>query len=430
MKTDSPYPTAQFKRGDLAEELYVLTRPEIRAAELLDKDTVFPTADGHVLGHPGNVAVTAYGGERYPIPSEVFFGTYEVIGQVGNHIVARRLVHTRRAWPVTSPDGEFEYADKRGVVTVARGGWLYQSEDDDFGVINPEVHSKGHFVVGKVSNVDRRDWPKWFATASTALLFLPPVLAFLALAAVAVKSIPCLRIYSHSLLGAETVLLILGVAFVVWMRTQVWGLKAAVRAGKTVAEEFQLAAELLGEKASSKFPQMTLWRAAQDHVKHANEHRTSLSNPQALSDLAARIGEVLDRLDIEHQRAHRLEKGAEFATGLVALAVVIMNVLLMTGHAHDLIELCAIWLPSIVGALHNYDAFARTQQRQAIRKEFIRQLRFGKDLLLSLISPQQEGSAALEERKVAAVRLLCKVVGNYCQEEVRFAISLDPRIPV
>ena len=64
-------------RGQVAPPMYVLTRPDIRTAEKVLKETVYHTNDGDVIGRPGDrdIAVTQ-GDETYPIPSRVFYGTY------------------------------------------------------------------------------------------------------------------------------------------------------------------------------------------------------------------------------------------------------------------------------------------------------------------------------------------------------------------
>ena len=150
-------PTAALVSGEVSEPIVVLSRSEIRNAEILETQQDFQTADGFVTGRPGDVVVTAYGGERYPIPRSVFFGTYEVIGQVGRRLVARRLIHTRRAWPVVSANAAFDYGKGRGTVAVMKGAWLYQTDDADFGVINPDVKHKGHTEAGTVASLSR-DW--------------------------------------------------------------------------------------------------------------------------------------------------------------------------------------------------------------------------------------------------------------------------------
>ncbi len=62
-------PTAALVSGEVSEPLVVLSRSEIRNAEILEAQQEFRTADGFVTGRPGDVVVMAYGGEPYPIPT-------------------------------------------------------------------------------------------------------------------------------------------------------------------------------------------------------------------------------------------------------------------------------------------------------------------------------------------------------------------------
>ena len=94
-------PTPRFTGSSVGRPMLILSLPEIRVTEELAAPERFTTRDGVVVGRPGDMAVTAYGGERYPIPREVFFCTYEVLGRVGPEFIAQRLVHVRRAWEVS-----------------------------------------------------------------------------------------------------------------------------------------------------------------------------------------------------------------------------------------------------------------------------------------------------------------------------------------
>ncbi|HLK39081.1 MAG TPA: hypothetical protein VKU41_20105, partial [Polyangiaceae bacterium] len=253
-------PTPAFE-GELGEPAIVLSLPEMRHAELLETEQQFDTVDGFVTGHPGEVAITGATGERWPVHASVFYGTYEVIGRIGRRLIARRLVHPRRAWPVISENATFNYGERRGTVVVERGSWLYQSDDNDFGTINASVMRKVHAEVGSEASVLRRDWRAGFDAVMTALAVLPVLLALIALMALWAGE-ECKNLAQLLLLG-ESVLLMIG-ALLVWrVRRERWGLRSAVRSSRELAAKFEVAARLLGHPGSQAFPSMNLWRGAQ-----------------------------------------------------------------------------------------------------------------------------------------------------------------------
>lgn len=181
----------------------------------------------------------------------------------------------RTAWLVISEDAEFNYGSDRGVVSVSRGGWLYKSDEDDFGVINPEKKHEGHVEAGPVAEVGQVGWRRRFERKAIFLTFLPPVLTFLALLSFGLSSQPDAKWIPGALTGLEMALLFAGVGSVLWMRRKGWSLKAAISAGIRIALEFQLAAEMLRKKGSSSFPHMTLWRAAQMDAHFSDESVSS-----------------------------------------------------------------------------------------------------------------------------------------------------------
>ena len=425
----SASPTSSLKRGDLDEPIYVLSLADVRDAEILTEQTVFDTADGQVIGRPGDIAVTAYGGERYPIQSEVFYGTYEVIGQVGHRLVAKRMIHVRQAWPITSPDAEFDYGDTRGKVAVARGGWLYQSDDADFGLINPIVNQKGHAVVGAIAKIQKEQRERRFNVASTTLVFLPPVLALLALLALVAtlhQQSPWLPI---ALLAFETMLLLGGAFSVWWMRRARWAMKAAVGTGLSMARAFQPVVKLLGQRTSTDFPQMALWRAGQVSDPAHRQYDDALTN-SLTAEIGAKLGKTLEEMRSEVKRNHRNEQTANIGALIAVVAVVTSNLWLIFVSHETSLELLAIWLPSLIGALHVSNYRKHGNQHLSLLLETIPQLRFVQQRLLSLSLPQAPHNDDQSVSRNAALRLLCRVIGRYCQEEVRFALAQEPRLPV
>jgi hypothetical protein len=424
-------PSDRLRRGELGAPLYVLSLPEVRVAEILTSDTSFQTADGDVIGRAGDIAITAYGGERYPIPGKVFYGAYEIIGQVGDRLVARRLIHVRTAWPIISEDAEYDYGPDRGLVSVSRDGWLYQSDDSDFGVINPEQKLRGHVEVGDVLEVSRVAWHRRFAVTASFLIALPPVLTALALLSLDLSYGTEARWVPTALALFETILLLAGVGIILLMRWNHWALKAAMSAGVEVAVQFQAAAELLGEDSSREFAQMALWRAAQNPCQPGN------SMPCHSADSAAKVAKVREQLgrtlvDIECKVAYgrAMEHWATVAELAAIVIVILTNIWLITVTHVVILKLFAIWLPSVIGAFHAISYHRRTSDRIPVLSEFLRQLAFVKSQLQMLYAPNCADSPEISRAREAALRLLCKVVGQYCQQELQLAMAQRPNMPV
>jgi len=420
-------PTENLRRGELGAPMYVLSLPEIRKAEILQSETVLETKDGPVTGRPGDIAMTAAdGGERYPILSNIFYGTYEVLGQVGNRLIARRLMHVRTAWEVLSPDAELSYGPDRGTVSVARGGWLYQSDDRDFGLINLTEKHKGHTEVGPIQKVEQTSWSRRFERLTWFLMFLPPLMTGIALLGL---SLPEGTWGRTGLTAIETGLLLIGAGAFAWARIEGWEMKAAVSAGAKAAAEFQPAAQLLGERKSEHFPQMALWRAAQARPASGNVLVYSPENARTLDELRGRLGSMVQEIKEEISSSRRIEElGTVLAAAAVA-AVIGSNIWLIFAP-HLPVELFALWLPSLIGAFHALGYHKRVAEQVPLLNEFARQLDFIKAQLQSTAQWDAAELPQLSGTREAALRLLCKVIGQYSQAELRLAIAQHPSLPV
>lgn len=438
--TPTRSPTKQLLRGEISGPILVISIRDVRSAELLSHDTELLTADGVVLGRPGDVVITMpQGGERYPILKSVFYGAYQIIGQSQNHVVAQRIMHIRRAWPVISDDAEFNYGADRGRVTVARGGWLYQSDDDDFGLINASVKHTSHTEVGSERAIAGQDWAARYRIVTLGLTFLPPVLTLLALLAfaqpevsnVASKSLPSL------LLALETVLIAAGVALFGWLRADKWTLKASVKSGLELARRFQPAVELLGQRPSIDFPNMTLWRAAQDPETGSPCARVAPTEQQQalLLKIKQEIAALLESIRASLHRHHRQER---LATGMTLTAVsmiIVCNCLLtLMQPSHrgpaagaGVIELLAIWIPSLIGSIHAFHFRRRTSQHGETLSEFRAQLEFVK---VRIYAPVPEDDHSARQALCANLRLLCKIIAHYNQREIEYALADQPQVPV
>lgn len=425
-------PTDALVRGTVSDPSYVLTLPEIRHAEFLHDFRSFDTADGVVMGRPGDVAITGYGGEVWPIKREVFLGTYMLLGVVGDHLVAQRLIHVRRAWKIESDDAVLDYGQDRGQVAAPREGWLYQSDDDDFGYINPDVNRVGHTEVGSEAATNERRWNTIYTTTVTALTCLPPFLAMIALLAFS------LSVNSHHLamilVASETILLLAGAALAGAMRRWKWALKACVQDGLKLCFRFQPAAQLLGERVSKHFPAMTLWRAAQQEMlpNRPSSIERCLVDSTLQQLVMTEVASTLEILKHEIHRRHRHERGAVLATLGVFVIIVFANACVLSNYcriSHEALEVVAIWLPSVIGAAHAYAFKKRLADRIGAMHEFSAQLKFVQTRLFQICS--NSSPSDLDGRRMTAnLRLLCRFVAEYSQREIRFGIWSEPEVPV
>jgi hypothetical protein len=409
--------------------MYVLTRPDIRNAERVLKETVYRTSTGDVVGRPGerDIAVTQ-GEETYPIPSRVFYGTYEVINEHGPRMIARRLVHVRLAQEVTSADAEFDYGTG-GIVSVDRGGWLYQSDDGDHGMVSKEKKQVGHIEVGPIEEVDQAPWNQRFRWANAFLTFLPPVLTLLALLSLEASHEPSTEWFARTGPAVETALLVLGLGVAVWIRSQRWALKAAVSAGMKVSQRFQLASEILGEGSSQAFPQMTLWRAAQTPPRKDPGTLFSPQNVERFKTLRQHLGATQDEINRGIELNERVERAGERAELLAVALAVAGNLFLLASHS-TLIELASLWLPSVIGAFHALRSHRRSAERVPLLNDFAKQLKYVKTRLQVLNDWRPDEPADTSAERESVLRFTCKIIGQYCQAELQQAVSQHPDLPM
>lgn len=418
-------PTPRFAGSRLGPPMLVVSLPEIRSTEELDAPARFPTRDGMVHGRVGDFAVTAYGGERYPILRQVFFGAYEVLGRVGQEYIAQRLVHVRRAWTVLDDGAAFDYGTDRGMVPVERHSWLYQSDDSDFGTVHADVQGAGHIAVGTEHDFGAADWRARCALWNRLLHMLPPVLAFLALFAFMTRSIPSAPHWlADVLLAVEVVLLAGGAAIARTMRSQRWHLKSCVQTTLELGQEFQSASQLLGQPASTHFYGMAFWRAVQLPAALPDADADADTAP-LMHALKAAMATRLAKLNENLKRTHVGEAAAAYLTLGAFIAVLAGNLSLLAGnHTYALgIEFAVCWLPALLASVHGFGLRRRTAERMTAMRSFADQLRFAQVRLFD------EGAAADAARQ-AVLAVVCRAVARYCQHEFRIAIGTEAPLPL
>jgi hypothetical protein len=418
-------PPTHLFRGELGPELVVLSTSIVRIAQRLETEAEIETADGVVKGRKGDFVVTAAGGERYPIPAEVFFGTYEVLGNVGSRFVGRRLLHARRAWPIESAHAEFDYGPGRGRVAAPRGGWIYRSDEEDYGLINAEAKSKAHIVVGEATELEHANWEMRFRHGTLLSVILPPVLTLIALLAYS-SALRLEYVAAEALLVIEGICLILGIAAIWWIRRDRWVLKAALIRSTKFALTFQCAVGLLGQRESEIFPSMALWRAAQ------HDWPTVLStSSDSIRNLKNQVYTVYDQVRHEVDTHNAAEKFAEKLAWVAALAVV--GCIGYAVGSHSLFsELTAIWLPSAVGGVHALFWRRQLSRRINAGQEFLAELAFVRSQLVALLPEDKidPKDAPAKEALRATLRVLCRAVAEHAQRQLQFALGEVPAIPV
>lgn len=413
-------PTGRFL-GKHGEELVVLSQSVIRTARRLDVQVDIQTADGMITGRVGDMVMTTDTGEQYPILSKIFYGTYQILGRVGSRFVCRRLLHARRAWTVISAQAEFDYG--RGLVSVARGSWVYQSDDTDYGVINSAVKHAAHIDLGGAKQFKATDWNRLVRRTALVSAFLPPVMTVVALAAYSAALTHSI-IQSQILLGVEAILLAVGV-LVVWMaRKQRWFLKAALASETWISHEFQSAVELLGQEPSRAFPSMALWRAAQ-----ADDTELQTYSAVDLRAVKDKLYAACDRVLHETERNHRDEHWAAVLAWIAAGAIMVCIILALCTHS-PIFEVLAILLPSIVSSAHAYVSRRQTVQRIGSGREFLSQLEFVKKQLNEVSTSANASASINNDHVTATLRVLCRVAAEYTQQQLEFALREEPGLPV
>lgn len=426
----TPVPTAQLLDVEsVGEGQFLLSKPDVRSGQVLAAQSEFETRDGFVTGRVGDIAVTGYGKERWPIKREIFLGSYKVLGHVGDYVVAQRLIHVRHAWRVESAGATFDYGDGRGRVDASSGGWLYQSADDDFGYLHPSVAEEGHQFVGSQADIKSTSWAKRVAWAQGVLVLLPPVMAALALLAL-LANLLCWNLPVGHLFSYVELALLVGGAILVWrMHVEKWIQRSLVESGQAICLRFQCALSLLNEPTSQLFPAMTLWSAYQKFKIPGAAPRTLGSqipiNFDHVKQVRTQIGEVLGEIAGAEISAHRVERAILWATFFAFVGVVSINIALVSGLNSITAEAAVIWLPYLLATTHAFALRRKLADRQSDDLSLAKVLSFVNLHLLRI-----ESAKAVDDQLDENIRLLCGVIANHGQKQLEYASADRPQLPV
>ncbi|MBS1828304.1 MAG: hypothetical protein JST93_23565 [Acidobacteria bacterium] len=417
-------PPKDIYEGELGEELMILSLPVIRTAERLETSGARETADGKVKGDPGDFLVKSETNELYPIRDRIFYGTYQILGRVGAGYICRRQLHVRRAWEAISEAGvNFHYQPNRGSAHGDKGSWVYQCDDDDFGLINAKEKEQAHIRLGTVQELTSISRAEDVYRTSWLIALLPPLLTLIAILAYT-KAIEKDYAASGVLLACEAILLLGGI-FLVWQaRRRLWFFKAAMRSTTEIATEFHLAARMLGQKPSAMFPSMALWRAAQ--------MKPDLPpwNPADCALLKQKVFQTVASIAKQTHNHHKQESWANWLTWITAALIVACIGIAIPTHSRVL-EVIAILMPSIVTSVHAYLIRRQTLRRIDAGRTFLSELRFIGDKLNELTpGPESDPAQADKEEYATVLRLLCKAVAEHTQRELEFALREEPNLPL
>ncbi|HLK38915.1 MAG TPA: hypothetical protein VKU41_19270, partial [Polyangiaceae bacterium] len=134
----------------------------------------------------------------------------------------------------------------------------------------------------------------------------------------------------------------------------------------------------------------------------------------------------------ELKRHHHTERVAGSLGLLTMFAILACNAYLIRAGRSIGLEILAIWLPSLVGAVHAFNSRRHLVQRLASIKEFSAQLRIVQNHLLKLAPTDAPDLAEDRVRDEFRAMLtgLCKIVGQHGQRQLQFALAEEPELPV
>jgi hypothetical protein len=231
---------------------------------------------------------------------------------------------------------------------------------------------------------------------------------------------------SQVLLTVEGILLAAAVIVVWWIRRDRWVLKYAVTSGTKISLLFQGAAELLGEPRSEAFPAMALWRAAQ---KDSSAVQSFL--PSGIKQVKEQVSIAYEQVKKEIREHHTTEAFATIASW--SAAAIILSCITYAVLLHSLFfELLAIWLPSVVAAVHGAAVKRHIARRISGGQQFVSEMAFVQKQLYSLapensLNPHDH-QAALSLS--ATLRVLSRAVAEHSQRELQFAAEETVALPV
>ena len=231
---------------------------------------------------------------------------------------------------------------------------------------------------------------------------------------------------SSGLLAMEGILLLGGVWLYREIRQSKWVEKAAITERSRLVEPLLPIIEKLGEKYSSRFPQMCLWRAAQ-----GNERATGDWNAEDLRQIKGVVSDLLGRLRGDVDSYVSVDRAINWSARIAVLCVIIFGIAAAITHAWYF-ETAAIWIPSIVAALHGYSSQKRLLQQQTLGYAVLQEVELLHRQIHLLIGKATEVPETSAERSELEeyLRLICLSIGKLTQEKMRSALSEMPHVPV
>ncbi|MFN7938161.1 MAG: hypothetical protein U0R19_32840 [Bryobacteraceae bacterium] len=420
---DNRKPPDTIYKGQLGDELMILSLPVIRTAEKIEHAEVRKTSDGKQSGEAGGFLVRSEEGVVFYIGERRFYGSYMILGNVGPKYICQRQLHVRRAWEVVGEDGVLFFYLNRPPIHLEERAWVYQSDDDDFGLIHARAMHDAHINLGTVEDFRQSGLAEDVYRTTWLIALLPPVLTLIAILAYT-AAMQGHSAMSALLLSCEAILLTGAVVLISYARKHLWFFKAAMKSATRIAAEFQQAAQILGQTTCTMFPSMALWRAAQ------MEPPPLTFTSEEFHQLRERVIHTESQMAKQTHRHHKHESWGEWLVWITcALILACVGAAIYT-HG-PVFEVIAILLPSIVTAVHAYLARRQTLHRVDAGKAFLSELRFVKEQLNALARGPIVDPAKIDRDRFAAVlRVLCKAVAQHTQRELEFALREQPNLPL
>jgi hypothetical protein len=158
----------------------------------------------------------------------------------------------------------------------------------------------------------------------------------------------------------------------------------------------------------------------------------SAENEKRLRLLLARVGDTLAEVEKSIAMSDRLERTGEVTESLAVMTAIATNLWLIFVSHLEAIDFAALWLPSVLGAFSLLRSNRRTAERIPMLSDFAQQLRLIKAQMITLSHWTTGEPSQQSTERETILRLLCKLVGQYCQRELQLAMSQQraPELPV
>jgi hypothetical protein len=127
----------------------VCKRPVLRRVVFAREPGNCPTLEGQVAYAPGDAIVTGEQGEQWPVARAHFDTNYRPAPQTrpGEDGLYERRATQAHGLELDAP-ARIDLDQDRGALTAARGDWLIDYGNGDFGVVRADIFARSYEVIG------------------------------------------------------------------------------------------------------------------------------------------------------------------------------------------------------------------------------------------------------------------------------------------